>query len=213
LKTLLQFAAVLTLLAVGAGTAVVVYDLHGLIADARGEWREQKTRVEAVIGSAQEAARTAALFAAEQRAQIRKTGADSDKTVHATRLVIDEAGQFFRHADQQINNSLLPDFDREVVATSHAAQFSFLSVTHAGDALTLQLNDPAIAETLDAFNQAARNLSAATASGADVLAHADHTAAYYDKKLTTPLGFWKMFLKTLVPIAGASGSVAAGFAK
>ena len=47
----------------------------------------------------------------------------------------------------------------------------------------------------------------------DILAHADHVATYYDKKLTTPLGFWKTTLKTLVPVAGAAGSFSAGFVK
>lgn len=227
MKVLLQSAAVLLLLCLGGGTALVAWDLHTLLGraetsltrmdsvveNAEKEWQYEAPAVHRVLAAATDATETADAFAHNQEKQLEKTSRDSDKTVVATRVVIDRAGLFFKHADEAVNSTLLPHLDSEIAATSAAAQFSFESITKAGDALTFQLQDPEWAQTLHGLNLSSANLALASAKGASILGHADHVAEYYDKKLTTPLGFWKTMLGELVPVAGAAGSVAAGFAK
>jgi hypothetical protein len=219
-RTLLQLAAVLALVTLSVGAAVITFDVHYFIldldvgvrradnymADAKGEWQNEKASVHSILSGVQDATQQAQLFAREQRAQLDKTSHDSDTQVKALSLVTRNAETLLYNLDQQLNGKILPDFDRELVSTSTAAQFSFESLTKAGDALTFQINDPAIARTVQSLDTAAAN-------GADILGHFDHVAGYYDKKLTTPLGFWKTMLKEMVPVAGAAGSVAAGFAR
>jgi hypothetical protein len=227
MRTLLQLAAVLALIAFGVGAACVSYDVHkllltanavalhadGVLLKAQGEWQNEKADVHQILTNGKEATTQAALFATEQRKQLQKTSRDSDNQVRSLGLVTRNAEKFFYNLDQQLSAHVLPDFDRELVATSTAAQFSFASLTKASDAMALQINDPAIAQTLEAFNLAAHNLSLAAGNGNSILAHGDHVAAYYDKKLTTPLGFWKTFLKTSLSVGSQAGNISAGFIK
>lgn len=225
MRTLLQLAAVLALLAFSVGAAVLVWDAHNLALDvgnvvqhadaalgqAQSELQDEKTDVHKIILSAEVATDQAAQFAAEQRKQLQKTSRDSDNQVRAVGLVTRNAEEFFYHLDQQVNGKVLPDFDRELVATSTAAQFSFESFTKASDALTFQINDPAIPQTLEAFNRAAQSFADASAKGADAMGRVDHTFTYYDKQLTTPIGFWKTLGKTLLSTGSQAGNVYAGF--
>lgn len=227
MKVLLQSAAVLLLLCLGGGTALVAWDLHTLLGraatsltrmdsvveNAEKEWQYEAPAIHAIVAHTASATQAASLFAEEQRVQLRKTSRDSDHQVRALGLVTRNAETFFYHLDQNVNGKILPDFDAELKATSTSAQFSFESMTKAGDALTFQLQDPEWDQTLHGLNLSSANLALASAKGASILGHADHVAEYYDKKLTTPLGFWKTMLGELVPVAGAAGSVAAGFAK
>jgi hypothetical protein len=206
---------------------VITRDLHRLFAhaetsltgadrvlgDAQREWQSEKDQVHSIIASGRDAVAQADSFAQEQRKQLAKTSRDSDNQVRALGLVTRNAEKFFYNLDQQINGHVLPDFDRELVATSTAAQFSFESVTKTADDVDFQIKDPDIAQTLHSFNLAAASLASASANGNSILAHADHVAAYYDKKLTTPLGFWKSMLHEAIPAAGAAGSIAAGFVR
>jgi len=222
-RTLLQSAAVFALLSLGVGTAVVVWDEHKLSAavrifaqDASQVAHHAETSLTALDettinlrGVLTETQATATNLRLSSAAEADYWNATAKQTSLAAR----DMRQLIARTDRELNDHVLPDFDTELKATSTAAQFSMESLTHAGDALTFQLQDPEWGQTLHGFNVSAANLALASASGADILAHADHTAAYYDKKLTTPLGFWKTMLKELVPVAGAAGSVAAGFAK
>jgi hypothetical protein len=233
-KTLLQLAATFAMISVGVGVAVVVWDEHriagraatslehedalvlhadGVLTKTEGEWQNEKADLRSIIGFARDAASQADQFTQDQRKQLQKTSRDSDNQVRALGLVTRNAETFFYNLDQQLNGHVLPDFDRELVATSTAAQFSFESLTKAGDALTFQINDPALPQMLESFNKAAASLSVASANGADILGHADHVAAYYDKKLTTPLGFWKTLGKSALTIGAQAGSISAGFVK
>ena len=234
MKSLLQLAATLTLITIGASVAVLtvggyhvlrqaetslqhedalVQHVDGIVTKANKAWNEKAPQVSKIMDSAQIAAVQTADFAIEQRKQLTKTSRDSDTQVRNLGLVTRNAETFFYNLDQQLNGHVLPDFDRELVATSTAAQFSFESVTHAGDALTFQINDPAITQMLESFNRAAQSLSTASANGASILGHGDHVAAYYDKKLTTPLGFWRTLGKTALQIGSQAGSISAGFVK
>jgi hypothetical protein len=187
--------------------------MDAVVDRAEQEWRYEAPAIHSIIADGSSAMRQARLFAQEQRTQLAKTSRDSDNQVRALGLVTRNAETFFYHLDQNVNGKLLPDFDQELKATSTSAQFSFESMTKAGDALTFQLQDPEWAQTLHGLNLSSANLALASAKGASILGHADHVAEYYDKKLTTPIGFWKTMLGELVPMAGAAGSVAAGFAK
>jgi hypothetical protein len=226
-KTLLQFAAVLALLVVGVGAAVIARDVHGLVRNlnavilhgdgvltqAQGEWQNEKTDVHQIVTSAQDAMSQADSFASEQRKQLSKTSRDSDNQVRAVGLITRNAETLLYHLDQQLNGKILPDFDRELVSTSMAAQFSFESLTHAGDALTFQINDPSIPQMLESFNKAAASLASASAKADDSLAHVDHTFTYYDKQLTTPMGFWKTVGKTVLSTGSQAGNIYVGFLK
>jgi hypothetical protein len=112
-----------------------------------------------------------------------------------------------------LNDKFLPDLDLQLAQTSAAAQFSFESITHASDELTFQIQDPSIAQMLASFNEAAKNLSTGTSTADSILAHGDHVADYYDKELTTPLGFWKTALKAAISVGSDAGSIVAGFVK
>lgn len=227
MKTLLQLIAALALLTVAVGAAVVAFDVHYFIldldvgvrradimlSDARGEWQNEKNDVHSILSSAREASAQAATFANEQRAQLKKTSRDSDNQVRALGLVTRNAETFFYNLDAQLNGKVLPDFDRELVSTSTAAQFGFESLTHSADALTFQFQDPEWQQTLHSFNLAAANLNLALANGSSILGHGDHVAAYYDKKLTTPAGFFKTLGYSLLDVGSKVGNISAGFVK
>ena len=227
MRTLLQLAAAVALITLSVAAAVVALDLHAVLGDtqtvivhadrvltkAEGEWQSEKAEIHSIIAGGRDAVAQADQFAQEQRKQLAKTSRDSDNQVRSLGLVTRNAEKFFYNLDQQLNGHVLPDFDRELVATSTAAQFSFESLTKAGDALTFQINDPAIPQMLESFNKATASLAVASANGADILGHADHVAAYYDHKLTTPLGFWKTFLKTSLSVGSQAGNISAGFVK
>lgn len=227
MRTLLQLAAVLALLTFCAGTAVLVFygvrvlkdfDAGVRHADAaltaiQGEWQNEKADVHQIVVYAKETAEQADAFTHDQRIQLQKTSRDSDNQVRSLGLVTRNAEKFFYNLDQQVNWHVLPDFDRELVSTSTAAQFSFESLTKAGDALAFQINDPAIPQMLESFNAAARSFADASAKADDSLGHVDHTFAYYDKKLTTPLGFWKTLGKSLLSTGSQAGNIYGGFIK
>jgi hypothetical protein len=226
-KALLQLAAAFALLSLGAGVAVVAYDGHcflrsaqltvqradSILRDSAEEWKNEETDIHSILSSAASATAQASAFAKEQRAQLAKTSRDSDNQVRAIGLVTRNAEKFFYNLDSQLNGKVLPDFDRELVSTSTAAQFSFESLTQTSDALTFQFQDPEWQQTLHSFNMAAASLSAASANGSSILAHGDHVAAYYDKKLTTPLGFWRTMVNGLLDVGAKAGSISAGFVR
>jgi hypothetical protein len=194
-----------------ADTTVKHADL--VLAQAQHGWQDEAENVRKIIGSAQESAAQGAAFMAEQRAQLQKTSRDSDNQVRSLGLVTRNAETFFSNLDQEINGRVLPDFDRELIATSTAAQFSFESMTKAGDALTFQLNDPEWMQTLHGLNMTAASLASFTGKADSTMGHVDHTFAYYDKKLTTPLGFWRSMVNTVLDVGAKAGSISAGFVK
>ena len=76
------------------------------------------------VAELQASAREAHSFATEERAQLAKTGVDSDKTVKALRVVIDRTGLTMRHLDEAllrddpVLNSLLRHSDDIAVNVS-----------------------------------------------------------------------------------------------
>ena len=112
--------------------------------------------------------------ATEQRAYWQKTSADSDKTVKALRIAVDRASLLLDHTDKELNGSLLPDFDRQMTLTSDSAQLAFGSVTHAGDALTFDIEDlPPIFANL---RETTAQFALASGHANQILASGEHTA-------------------------------------
>jgi hypothetical protein len=226
-KTLLQLAAAFALFSLGVGAAVLsvggykiekqalaaLEHADAVLAQAQGEWQDDKARIHSILDDAADGAKAASLFAQEQRVQLRKTSRDSDNQVRALGLVTRNAEKFFYNLDQQVNGKILPDFDRELVSTSTAAQFGFESLTKTADDLDFQIQDPEIQQTLHGLNLATNNFASASANASSILAHGDHVAGYYDKKLTTPIGFWKTLLYSTLDIGAKAGSISAGFVK
>ena len=87
------------------------------------------------------------------------------------------------------------------------------SLTHAGDALTFQLNDPEWGQTLHGLNMTAASLASFSAHADDSMLHVDHTITYYDKKLTTPAGFAKTLASTVLNVGSQAGNIITGFIK
>ena len=99
MKTLLQSAAVLALITVSLGAAVLCFDLHfvlldldvgakraaNLMSDAHAEWQNEKADLHQIMSNAQVATFEAATFASEQRAQLRKTKSALSALSRATR--------------------------------------------------------------------------------------------------------------------------------
>jgi hypothetical protein len=223
MRVLLQFAAVLALLSLGAGTAVIAWDAHGLALDGRkvlqhadssltaldsalGDIGDTTVNIRGVLTETQATAENLKLASAAE--------ADYwNATAKQTSLAARDMRQLIARTDRELNDKFLPDLDAQLTQTSTAAQFSFESLTHASDALAFQLQDPEWGQALHGLNLAANNFSAAAQNGSSILAHGDHVAAYYDKKLTTPLGFWKTFLYSTLDIGAKAGSISAGFVK
>ena len=194
LRSLLQIAATLALIAIGGGVAVLSRDAHRLLIHADATMQHvdavaSETERQLQADDAQVAMLLASVDAAanEQRAYWQKTSADSDKTVKALRLTVDRAALLLKHTDEQLNGSLLPDFDRQLSLTSESAQASFSSITHAGDALTFEIDDlqPIFAN----LGAASANVASGTEHADKILLDGERTANYYEKKLTTPATF------------------------
>ena len=223
MRSLLQLAAALTLVTLGVCAAVITCDLHRLLNETGVTVQHVQTFLggfDSTLSSVSETshAATLVLYETQATAQNLRTASAAETaywnaTAKQTSLAARDMRQLIARTDRELNDKFLPDLDEQLSQTSTAAQFSFESLTHASDALTFQLQDPEWGQTLHSFNLAAASLASASANGNSILGHADHVAAYYDKKLTTPLGFWKTMLHEMVPVAGAAGSVAAGFAR
>jgi hypothetical protein len=234
LKSLLQIVAAFALGVLGAGAALVAWDVHKLLDQSTRlvthansdlaqveRWSSNESQtVHTIIANAQTATQAAAGFSQDQRSQLQKSVRDTDNLVRNSQVVLRNAETLLYHTDRELNSQLLPHLDSEISATSTAAQFSFESFTHASDALTLQLNDPAISQTISGLNIAANSYAVAgqhfasmTAKWDDISAHGDHVAEYWDKKLTTPVALWKSLLFSTLRVGADSANIYAGFVK
>jgi ABC-type transporter Mla subunit MlaD len=225
MKIVLQVAAAFALLSVGVLAAVLSYDSHHLALQADKTLQDLDTalKIQNVNLSTTQAHLDSVLTdldgtvsqlnqaAAEERAYWRKTSADSDKTVKALRLTVDRAAMLLDKTDKQLNTSLLPDLDREVILTSQSAQSAFGSLGHAADQVAFTVDDlPPIFENL---REGTAQLALASGHANNILASGEHTAAYYDKKLTTPLSFARQVGNVLLDTGSKLGNIMAGFVK
>ena len=222
---MLQSAAVFALLCLGVSTAILAHDAHRLALDTDKTVRDVDAvlQVQNVNLSADEARLNVVLdhldstvseldaASVEQRAYWQKTSADSDKTVKALRLAVDRASLLLDHTDKQLNGAILPDLDREMNLTAESAQLAFASVGHAGDQLAFSIDDlPPIFENL---REGTAQLSLASGHANNILASGERTAAYYEKKLTTPASFAERTGKALLDVGSKLGNIMAGFVK
>lgn len=223
MKSVLQFAAILALIAVSASTTLVCWDTHKLATQAQIDLHDldDSIKIQSVNLAADEQHLSLVMdrldgtidqlnaAAIEQRAYWQKTSADSDKTVKALRVTVDRASLLLDHTDKQLNSFLLPDLDRSVDLTSAEAQLSLASFTHAGDALTWQLDDPAISSL-------AQNLNEASAHVAESSAHLERTTADIEQavhRVTRPPSLAKRIGMGLLDVGAKLGSIAAGFVR
>jgi len=216
---------VFALLCLGVSTAILAHDAHRLALDTDKTVRDVDAvlQVQNVNLSADEARLNVVLdhldstvseldaASVEQRAYWQKTSADSDKTVKALRLAVDRASLLLDHTDKQLNGAILPDLDREMNLTAESAQLAFASVGHAGDQLAFSIDDlPPIFENL---REGTAQLSLASGHANNILASGERTAAYYEKKLTTPASFAERTGKALLDVGSKLGNIMAGFVK
>lgn len=228
MKTLLQLAAVLALLVLSVSAAVLSFDAHRVLIDAhKTSANVRELIIDSDLVSRHAYASLTLLDSATENLSatihevngaaenLKATSAAEqtywNNTAKQTSLAARDMRQLIARTDRELNDKFLPDLDAQLTQTSTAAQFSFESLTKASDALTFQINDPAISQTLEAMHGISLNLQSATAHADDSLAHVDHTFAFYDKELTTPLGFWKTLGKTLLSTGSQAGNVYAGF--
>lgn len=230
MKSFLQLAAVFALLSLGVSTAVLSFDGHRMarsmdktlcdldetIKTQNVNLASDELHLDLVIDHLDGTVTQLNSAAAEQRAYWQKTSADSDKTVKALRLVVDRAGLLLKHTDEQLNASLLPDFDREVKLTSLSAQTSIGSIGHASDVLTLRLNDPSISQAAAHLNDASANAAEASRSVAEGTAHLEKATADIEQavhRLTRPPSLAKRIGLGLLDVGAKLGSIAAGFVR
>lgn len=163
----------LATLAVGSG--VIAYDLHcnlraadstmqrldDFVTDATVDYAFKAEQVNHILFAARVTADQAGLLAIEQRKQLAKTSADSDKTVKALRVTIDRGGLLFKHADEElaVNSVQLRDSVRRIGLSAD-------SLTTAGDTLTRTVGDPQISQLLGHFNTISGNLEIVSANSA-----------------------------------------------
>lgn len=223
MKSILQFVAILALVAVTGGAVVLTRDARRLSLDADKTLRDvdavlatqnvnlaaDEQHLNLVLDNLNSAIGTFNQAASEQRAYWNKTSADSDKTVKALRLTIDRAALLLDHTDVQLNSSLLPDLDRQINLTSDSAQMSLASIGHAGEVLTFQLDDPAIAdlakhldETSAQLQQTSEHMAATTAD----IEQAVH-------RMTRPPSLVKRIGEDILDVGAKLGSMAAGFVR
>lgn len=225
LRSLLQLAAAFALAALGVSTAVLARDAHRISLDADKTLRD----VDAAVISERQDLLTSELelntvllhldgtisqldtATQEQRAYWQKTSADSDKTVKALRLTVDRASLLLDHTDKQLNGVLLPDFDRQLSLTSDSAQLAFGSITHAGDALTFDINDlqPVFAN----LQETSAQFASASGHADKILGSGERTAKYYEVKLTTPATFAHKLAMGVLDVGSKAGNIMAGFVK
>jgi hypothetical protein len=125
--------------------------LDEFVSDASIDYAIKAEQINHIIYAARVTADQAGLLAIEQRAQLRKTSADSDKTVKALRVVIDRAGLLMKHTDEQLNAQALPQI-------TAATEQNMNAIGDSARALTAQLNDPQIPALLGHFNTISGNL-------------------------------------------------------
>jgi hypothetical protein len=223
LRSILQLAAAFALLCLGVSAAVLCYDVHTLARDADRTMRviEEDVKVQSLNLSQDELQLNLVLdevgkAATEQRAYWQKTSADSDKTVKALRLTVDRAALLLAHTDARLNDSFLPDADRQLNLTAEAAQGAFGSIGHAGDSLTNSIQDlqPTFAhldETSAQLAVASQYFASASGHANNILDDGEKTAAYYEKKLTTPASFAEKLGYGLLDVGSKLGNIFAGF--
>ena len=171
----MKLAACVLLVTLTLAVALVAWDAHsllrgaknatehvdGLVADLTIDYAFKAEKADRILAALQETSHQADLLVIEQRRQLQKTSADADKTVKATRLVIDRAGLLFKHADEElaVNSSQAGE---AIEGVSLAAR----SLKLASDTLQVRADDPQIPELLGRWNVISSNLEIVSANSA-----------------------------------------------
>lgn len=219
MKTLLQAVAAILLAVVGGCAVVITSDVHHTLANTAatmstvnasvGDLRNTTKKLDATLDNVTAATGTLQLAAQDERKYWNQTSQESAKAMRDLR-------QITARLDRSVNDKLIPDIDREFVATAAQAQLSLESLQHSADTLTFQLNDPAIAQIADHVNSAAANVADASKNVADGTAHLEKATADIETsvhRLTRPPSMLKQIGMGILDIAAKLGSVAAGFVR
>lgn len=223
MKTLLYLSGSIALLTLAVSAAVVCVDVHSLakeskrVLDQAGEaistqnvnLAQDEMHLDLVLGELEGTASQLNGAAKEQQVYWAKISADSDKTVKALRLTTDRIALLADHTDKALTGYLLPDVDRQMNFTADRLQATLDGVSHASDALTFQINDvgPIIAN----LSESSAQLALASQHANKILADGEHTADYYEKRLTTPASFAHRVGMTLLDVGSKLGNIMAGF--
>jgi hypothetical protein len=140
--------------AAAAHLDAVVRHVDEEIATAGMDYGETVRSVHAILQSAQTTADQAELLMIEQRAQLKKTSADSDKSVKALRVVLDRAGLLFKHTDEQLNQQSLPAITIAAQASMKSIGDNAAAIGDSARALTAIMNDPRTGSILANFDSA-----------------------------------------------------------
>jgi len=188
-----------------------ILDLDEAIKQQNIDLAQDEFHLDQVMGDLQGTISELNVAAKQQQAYWAKTSADSDKTVKALRLTTDRLALLMKHTDEQLNSSLLPDLDRQLNLTTEQAQLTLGSIGHASDALTFQINDlgPIVAN----LSETSAQLALSSQHADKILADGEHTADYYEKRLTTPASFAKRVGMTLLDVGSKLGNIMSGFVK
>lgn len=136
----------------------VLKHFDSVVSDVSVDYAIKAEQIEHIIYAARVTADQAGMLAIEQRAQLRKTSADSDKTVKALRVTIDRAGLLLKHTDEELNGETLPAITLGAADTFEAISANADAIGDSAKALTAQLNDPQIPALLGHFNTISGNL-------------------------------------------------------
>jgi len=215
------WALTVLLITLGYYIPGVVRDLHktlGTYQESGKQMTKTLSELQGTLGATREAVGTSkqTLEQVRDAAAIFKSAASDNQTYYrqlarqavgmerALRLTLDRT-------DRSLNDHVLPDMDAAITAFNLHSSETLDSVTTAGNSLNRQITDPQIAMFIN-------NMNLASLATADTMAHVDktsvaveHTVEYYDKKLTTPVGFAKTVAHGVLDVGSKVGSMFAGF--
>ncbi|MGB7849177.1 MAG: hypothetical protein WBL63_26425 [Candidatus Acidiferrum sp.] len=151
------------------------------------------------------------------RAWQESSKAQSESTLQAMSNVAAAAKQItglVSRTDESINSSLIPSITKAVNdqnallgESQKNLQANLVETLKASQQLQKTLADadatiadPAIKESIENLAVATKNASDATGHLSEITAAGERTADYYEKKLTTPAGFLKTFVKVVLEL-------------
>jgi hypothetical protein len=124
------------------------------VSDASIDYAMKAEEVNHILLAARVTADQAGMLAIEQRYQLRKTSADSDKSVKALRLVLDRAGLLFKHTDEQLNDRSLPAITASAQINMKLIGDNAAAIGDSARALTAIVSDPRTGSILANFDSA-----------------------------------------------------------
>jgi hypothetical protein len=219
MKTVLQGAASVALLALAICAIVITRDVHNVAMQTAHtlegvnpiltDLRARSQQLAGAIDHVTAATSQLELASQEERTYWNKTSQESAKGMRDLR-------QLTARLDRSVNDHLIPDLDRGVLSTTVDMQNVLASFQHTSETLTARLNDPAISQIAEHVDAAAAGLELSSKNVADGTAHLDHATADIETavhRLTRPPSLAKRIGMALLDVGAKLGSIAAGFVR